>query len=225
MAHVLKILACLIQRLSPLHYREDQVYGAVIAEPISGRVFSCFGDIQPVVAREVITTGKKLTVGSTAIISAMRAANYYLDKKDDKAQVFIDNNLPFIRSGKEAPSFTARQHAALRWLLAQAEVGVLEAGSNGAHQMYLFQGERAAGAITTARGIPEDTSAGAFLIERAGGSVQRLYATEGDLELCDEENPNYDALVVASNQPNLTYLLNLLSRLRDCGNILRQASE
>jgi fructose-1,6-bisphosphatase/inositol monophosphatase family enzyme len=206
-------------------YREDEVYGAVIAEPISGRVFSAFGEGNSVVAREFATTGKKLSVARFATINGLRAANYYFDKRGDKAQLFIDNNLPFVADGKEAPTFTAKQHPALRWLLAQAEVGVLEAGSNGAHQLYLFQGERAAGAITTARGIPEDTSAGAFLVERAGGSVQRLYAENGELEPCEQENPDYNALVVASNPSNLNFLMGLLDKLNNSREILRQASE
>jgi hypothetical protein len=164
-------------------------------------------------------------VARFATINGLRAENYYFDKRGDKAQLFIDNNLPFVAGGKEAPTFTSRQHTALRWLLAQAEVGVMEAGSNGAHQLYLFQGERAAGAITTARGIPEDTSAGAFLVERAGGSVQRLYAENGELEPCEQENPDYNVLVVASNPSNLNFLMGLLEKLNNSREILRQASE
>ena len=90
-------------------------------------------------------------------------------------------------------------------------IGTLEMGSNGAHQLYVASGgNRAAAAITTARGNPEDTAAGAFLVKRSGGAVQRFNAIDGIVTPVEIESAEYDLLIAANNERTLAALSGLL---------------
>lgn len=188
-------------------YRQDgSVYGAALGEPATGKLYSAFGDQEP--------TGRLLDMDNGSIRTINRKTlQVSQDPLDGKGQVFLDNNQPFERRGREV--LTAKQHMVLRLLLQQAGVGVMEIGSNGAHQMYMLGGERAAGSITTARGIQEDTSAGAFLIERAGGHVQRYDAGYGTIKPVETETPDYDMLLTANTGSNFDQLQDLIHMLTD----------
>jgi len=127
----------------------------------------------------------------------------------NKGQVFIDNNRPHKHLGHA--TLLGDQHDALRSRLRQMNIGTLEMGSNGAHQLYVASGgNRAAAAITTARGNPEDTAAGAFLVKRSGGAVQRFNAIDGIVTPVEIESAEYDLLIAANNERTLAALSGLL---------------
>ena len=106
---------------------------------------------------------------------------------------------------------TAEQHMTLRAHLQQFGAGVMELASNGAHQLSVASGsEKSAGAIATARGIWEDTSAGIHLTERAGGAAQRYTAHDGLIMPVNSEELEYDLAIVANNGAMLDVLNDLL---------------
>lgn len=181
---------------------DGSVYGAAIGEPATGRMLSSFGPKGRVVGRIIADNGTHGEVQRTA--PNVRVNKHPLT---DRGQVFIDNNLPF--RGKDGnTAFTLPQHLALRRSLALDNIGVLEVGSNGAHQLYVASGgDRAAAALTTARGIPEDTSAGLFLVERAGGVVQRYTSLGGvALQRVVKESPEYNLALAANSTETLLHL-------------------
>lgn len=177
------------------------VYGAMIGEPVTGRVFSAFGGQQ--------TRGRLLDFASGETHVLREGIRTWNGTLGDKGQVFLDNNQPYGRAGHR--TLLGEQHDQLRSKLRKAGIGTMDSGSNGAHQLYVASGgDRAAGAITTARGVPEDTSAGAFLVERSGGAVQRLSAVEGVIAPVGRESPDYDMLVAANNERTLAILCEML---------------
>ena len=186
-------------------YRPDgSVYGAMIGEPATGRIFSAFGDQR--------TTGRRLDLKTGETLVRRDNITTWAGNLADKGQVFLDNNQPFRRGDHD--TLTAQQHMQLRAALQELGVGVLEMGTNGGHQLYVASGgDRAAAAITTARGIPEDTSAGAHLVKQSGGSVQRLIAWDGVLSPAHTETPYYDILIAANNAGTLARLVPILGGL------------
>ncbi len=187
--------------INTIYNINGSVYGALIGDPSTGRVFSAFGDEN--------THGRLMDLTSGTTLRHARNVTTWSGQLNEKGQVFIDNNRPHRHSGHA--TLLGDQHDDLRRILRQMNVGTLEMGSNGAHQLYVASGgDRAAAAITTARGNPEDTAAGAFLVERSQGAVQRFTAVDGIISPVDFESADYDLLIAANNQQTLQTLGNLL---------------
>jgi hypothetical protein len=105
----------------------------------------------------------------------------------------------------------------LRSRLQRIGAGVLELGSNGAHYLAVASGaEKAVAAVTTARGVWEDTSAGLFLVERSGGATARFAADDGVIRLLHPGDENYldhDLAIGANTQDNLDRTTEMLLRM------------
>lgn len=187
--------------INTIYNPDGSVYGAMIGEPATGRIFSAFGNER--------THGRLVDLDSGATLRHARKVTAWQGELSDKGQVFIDNNRPHAHLGHA--TLLGEQYDQLRSALRKGNIATQEHASNGAHQLYVASGaNRAAAAITTVRGNPEDTAAGAFLVERSGGAVQRINAVDGVITLTQVESPSYDLLVAANNQRTLDAVCGLL---------------
>lgn len=122
--------------------------------------------------------------------------------------VLLDNPQGFRRSGRQI--LTNVQVQGLLQLLAHHRL--LMAGSNGAHQAMVAQGnDKMAGAITSAIGGPQDVC-GVQLVLNAGGSAKAFRMT--DQRRLQEVNPqaieDYDMLVVGNSPDTVETLSRML---------------
>ena len=182
------------------------VRGAMIGEPSTGIVMSSFGD-QPTMLRRFETTANNIfTVATRADLRTWDGTML------TGGQVMLDNNQPFAREGHV--TMNLRQHESLRRILGSMGVGILEFGSNGAHQLYVARGgNRAAAAVTTARGVWEDTSAGLHLIRQSGGATQTFTAADGRIRAVGPGTQEYDLAIGANNVDTLDRLTELVLTL------------
>lgn len=183
---------------------DNSIYGAAIGQPSTGRLYSAFGN-RP-------TEGRLLTIvdeSSAGTELHVPHISTWQGNLWQKGQVFIDNNRPHPRNGHA--TLTADQHIQIRARLLDHDIGILERGSNGGHQLAVASGrDRAAAALTTVRGIWVDTSAGVHLVEQAGGAVQRYTAVEGVITPVGAQVLDYDMALVANNEATLAFLHKLL---------------
>jgi hypothetical protein len=183
---------------------DNTIYGAAIGQPSTGRLYSAFGN-RP-------TEGRLLTLINehTALTELhVPRVTTWQGQLSQKGQMFIDNNRPHPRNGHT--TLTADQHIQFRARLLDHDIGILERGSNGGHQVVVASGrDRTAAALSTARGIWEDTSAGIHLTERAGGAVQRYTAVEGIITPVGAHVVDYDMALVANNQDTLAFINKIL---------------
>jgi len=197
--------------LCTVYNKDGSVYGAAIGEPSTGRIISAFGATAHTEARLLPLLTKDFTESVPTELHIPRITTWN-GTIAEKGQVFIDNNQPYRSNGHDTISL--EQHLELRAKIAKLGAGILELGSNGAHQFCVaIGGERAVAAITTARGIAEDTSAGGFLVERSGGAVQRYAAIDGKVSPVTSSVLNYDFLVTANSDETLNAINTILINL------------
>lgn len=187
--------------LNVLSLKSGEIIGAAIGHPATGKILSVFGD-QPVELRQIDTENG---IGQTKRFNPnVRIKQAPLDKGQ---QIFIDNNQPFTRTRRndtKVTTMTRRQHMSLRRAIQAQDLGTLELGSNGAHQLSVVIGKKAAASITTARGVWEDTAAGFHIGERAGGVTQHYRTTsEGLIVPAKASNRDYDMGVLANSPATL----------------------
>jgi hypothetical protein len=188
--------------------KHGNIFGAGIIDPATGRVFSSFED-QPLVFRLMVRQGDE-------IMTALKRVGVRTSNRDvgPGGEMFTDYALPFSRLGRA--TFTAAQLMAFRDQLQADSIGLLEGGSNGAHQLYVAGGrDRALGGLTTARGVIEDTEPGAHLIKQAGGVVKRLSVVNGVITPLEDNLilPEYDGLAFANKQSTLDHITDILGRI------------
>lgn len=190
--------------LATVYDANHSIYGAVIGQPSTGRLYSAFSG-KPTEGRLITPNGE---LGLTSIYAP--EVTTWQGGIDEKGQVFIDNNQPFPRRGQN--TMTAEQHMDLHGQLQRIGAGVLELGGNGAHQLSVASGgEKAAVAITTARGVWEDTTAGLHLTSYAGGAVGTYNTVDGRIVPTDELD--YDIAIAANNARNLARVEEIVTNL------------
>ncbi|HSX29835.1 MAG TPA: hypothetical protein VLE73_04735 [Candidatus Saccharimonadales bacterium] len=197
-----------------VYNRDGSVHGAAIGDPSTGRMFSSVGVGNPVEGRTLVPVYME-----DENVPVLIDTKYYnpdvrpwAGDLTDRGQIFIDNNQPYPRP--TGGVFTADQHMALRSEIQKISAAGNEMGvaSNGAHQLYVASGcERACVAFTSARGVPEDTSAGVFLREQQARMqgidpetvVQRYTAIGGVIVATNVESPGYDLAAIANTPATL----------------------
>lgn len=193
-------------------YNSDKtIYGAAIGQPSTGIVYSAFGDSS--------TTGRLIkrqqqvgTLGIGHTTTMHHDVRTWKGGFAERGQVFIDSTKPFAPDGHER--FTKEQHLGLRAALWSQDIETMGLASNGAHQLSVASGsERAAGAITLARGVPEDTTAGLFLTERSGGATQRFTARDGVITPVENGFWDYDLAIAACSDAVGNFLTERLLEL------------
>lgn len=122
--------------------------------------------------------------------------------------VFLDNCQGFKRSGRQI--MTDQQVQALMARLSAYRL--LMAGSNGAHQAIVAQGnDKMAGAITSAIGGPQDVC-GVKLVLNAGGAARAFRMSEERqlVEMPPQAIEDYDILVLGNSQATVDKLTDIL---------------
>lgn len=190
--------------IATVYNPDNSIYGAAIGQPSTGRIYSAFGEQR--------TQGRLIELADehTAITKLhIQDITTWGGSLSQKGQVFIDNNRPHPRNGHN--TLTKEQHLQIRAKLLDHDIGVLERGSNGNHQVVVASGrDRAAAALSTVRGIWEDTTAGVFLTDRSGGATQLYTVIEGVITPVTIDVLDYDMALVANNPTTLAFIHELL---------------
>ncbi len=181
--------------LAPYDHEKKEVVGCVIGEPVSGRIWSTFGN------EPTRLNGREVRV--------------WEGKLDEQSTVFLDVSHGFARDKRQI--LTDKQVAALFAKLGP-RMKLFLPGSNGLIQALVANGgQKVAASITTAIGGPWDVC-GVKLVLNAGG-VARAFSVVDYPDMfvpliLEERNPldvmSYDILVCGNNQETVNTLVEAL---------------